>query len=126
MPSIEELRAMSIEELTIEADFVSEELPISKVIGKMKDLDVYEIFVQCGERIGIINVRSILEATHIASTKAGSVALFPPRVTASDSVGKVSEFMGDHRLRSIPVWKGRRVVGQINALTIVNSLVDYL
>jgi CBS domain-containing protein len=124
--SIEKLRATKIEELTTEADFVSEELPISKVIGKMRDLDIYEIFVQCGERIGIINVRSILEATHIATTKAGSIALFPPRVAISDSVGKVSEFMGGHRLRSIPVWEGRRVVGQINALTIVSSLVDCL
>lgn len=126
MPSIEQLRVMRIEELTTNTDFVSDELSISKIIGKMRDLNVYEIFVQCGERIGIINVRSILEATHIGSTKAGSIALFPPRVTTSDSVGKVSELMGGHRLRSIPVWEGRRVVGQINALTIVSSLVDSL
>jgi len=126
MDSLEDLRSSMIDRLTTEAVMLSDDSPISKIIGSMRDLDVYEVLVECGERIGIVNVRAILEATDIASTKAGSIAVFPPKVSATDSVGRVSELMSEHRLRSLPIWEGRRVVGQITALSIMRSLADHL
>ena len=126
MASLEQLKSIRIEGLTTKAVLLPDHSPISKIIGRMRDLDVYEVFVECGERVGMVDVRSILEATDIASTKAGSLAIFPPRVTGTDSVGKVSELMDKHRLRSIPVWKRRKMVGTINALTIMHSLADCL
>ena len=126
MDSLEELRSSTIGSLATEAVILSDESPISKIIGKMRELDVYEVLVQCGERIGIINVRSILEATNITSMKAGSIAIFPPRVSAEDSVGKLSQLMSEHRIRSLPIWEGQRVVSQITALSIMCALVDQL
>ncbi len=126
MSSIGDLRNRRIGELTTEEFLISEDLPISKVIGRMRNLDLYEVFVHCGDRVGIVNVRSILEATNIAATKAGSIAIFPPRVERKDSVRKVSELMSTHRLRTLPVWEGRKLVGQINAMEIMRPLVDCL
>ncbi len=126
MVSLEQLRSVRIESLTTEAFLLSDNSPISKIIGRMRDLDVYEVFIDSGERVGIVNVRSILEATDISSTKAGSLAIFAPRVSETDTVGKVAELMSKHRLRSLPVWENGKTVRQINALTIMRSLVDCL
>jgi len=126
MVSLEQLRSERIGGLTTEAEFLPDNTPISKIIGRMRNLYLYEVFIESGEKVGIVNVRSIMEATDILSTKAGSLAVSPPRVYGTDSVGKVSSLMSKHRLRCIPVWEDGKPIGQITALSIMRLIVDYI
>lgn len=97
-------------------------MPISKVIGTLKDLNVYEAFIEDNGKIGMVTTRDILRISSITTEKAGSLAFYVPKLTPRSTVGEAARLMMDYRIRSLPVMKDNTFVGEVRALSIINAI----
>jgi len=120
--SLKELGRTMVSKLYDEANIVSPELPISKVAGILRDKGVYEVFVQIGDRVGMISTRDILKISNRTKRMVSSTVRYVPKISLNESVENAARIMEQYRFRALPIVENKKIVGQINALAIIKSL----
>ena len=61
---MESLRASRIDRFRSEPIIVSSETPISEVMGILEQRGAYEVFIQDGDKVGMITIRAV-SYTHL-------------------------------------------------------------
>ncbi len=97
--------------------------PISKAIGLMRDSTTHEAFLGEDSRTAIVTLRDILDSRDITQTKISSIMHYVPRLGPESTFGDAASLMFDHRIKSLTVYKGPRLLGQISCLSIVQELM---
>jgi CBS domain-containing protein len=97
---------------------------ISKIIGVMTDKNVYDVFMPLSDNnIASINIRDLLDARDITSTRPSTLGKIVPLLSLDDTVGHAARIMSYYRLRALPIGsKGLQLVGQISAKGLVKSI----
>jgi CBS domain-containing protein len=98
--------------------------PLSRVIGSLKESEAYEAFVEEEEQTGVVSLRDILNSSDQLETKLSTLVRYIPRLAPGNTVGDAAALMHEHRIRSLPVYKARELIGQITSPTIVGKLLD--
>ena len=97
---------------------------VSKVIGFLRNTRLYEAFIEDGESTALVAVRDILGASSIDKTRLSNLMYRIPRLSPGDTVRRAATLMHDLRVRSLPMYEGRRLLGQVTAPSIVARLLD--
>ncbi|WP_455364453.1 CBS domain-containing protein [[Eubacterium] cellulosolvens] len=116
------LNKMRVEELKTELITASPLDSLTKIIGMLREKNAYEVFVAAGPKIGMVNIRDILKATHIHTRKASSIVIQIPTLNPKSAVAEAAGLMTRYRVRALPIVKEREIVGEITALSICKAL----
>ncbi|UCH02145.1 MAG: CBS domain-containing protein [Candidatus Bathyarchaeota archaeon] len=95
---------------------------ISKIVGLLRDHNIYEIFLEYDGKIGVVTTRDILKVSNITSEKATSLAFFVPKLYTNSTIGESARLMMDYRIRALPVLEDNKFIGVIHATSIINSI----
>lgn len=95
---------------------------LPKIIGLLGERGIYEIFLPESTRCGMISARDVLKTTNIEATKPSAIMSYVPVLNKESLVGEVARLMADYRIRAVPISDGRKMVGQVNCITILNRL----
>jgi len=120
--SLKESGRGTVSKLYDEANIVSPELPISKVAGILREKGVYEVFTQIGDRVGMISTRDILKISNTTKRMVSSTVRYVPKISLNETVENAARIMEQYRFRALPIVENKKIVGQINALSIIKSL----
>jgi CBS domain-containing protein len=101
---------------------LSPDTTLSKVLGLLRDREVYEVFMPEGTRCGMISERELLKAPNLETTKISAMVTYIPSVPKETSVGEVARLMADYRVRAAPISDGRKIVGQVNCASLLKEL----
>jgi CBS domain-containing protein len=83
-----------------------------------------EAFVDDGDSTTcIISMRDLLNVTSL-NTKLASIMHQVPRLGPNNTVSDAATLMHEYRTRSMPIYKERKLVGEITSPTIVAKLLD--
>ncbi|MHB8568386.1 MAG: CBS domain-containing protein [Nitrososphaerales archaeon] len=118
------LKATNAEEFLLPARTINPSEPISKVIGRLKESNSYEAFIEENDRTAIITLRDILNVKSITTTKVSSIMHYLPRLTLSATVGEAARIMFEYRVRSVPIYNGSKLKGEISCKSIVDLLME--
>ena len=100
---------------------------ISKIIGILKERNAYDIFIHlAGTAVIGINIRDILSARDISSTKPSMLGKRIPTLTDRDNIGHTARIMSLYRLRALPVIESHHgdIIGQISARGIMKAMYN--
>jgi len=114
----------SIKDLVSEAAIVEPLMPISKVVGLMKESDSYEVFSHIGGKIGTVTIRDLLKAKNLTDTKVETFLNFVPKLPINADLFQVAKVLADYRLRALPVIQGDKIIGKFDVRAIVNEAKD--
>lgn len=120
----EELRLLSVSALLSPAKIFSPKDPVSHVIGYLRDSNLNEAFVEEKENTTVATMRNILGVQNIKTAKISSVTSHVPRLNLNNTVGDAALVMFEHRVRSLPVYEGSKLIGQITSQLILRRLMD--
>ena len=95
---------------------------LSRILGILREREVYQVFLPEGVRCGMISEREILKETNIELTKPAAVTRYIPVVREEALVGEVARLMADYRIRAAPVSNGRKIIGQVNGTALLGEL----
>jgi len=97
---------------------------VSKAIGYLKESKSKEAIVDEGDgRAWVVSLRDLLNVNTL-DAKLSSVTTQVPRLGPNNTIGDVATLMREFRTRSMPVYKERRLLGQVTAPSIVAKLLD--
>lgn len=96
---------------------------VSEVIGFMKEKGSFEAFVEDGDRTLIVTVRDLLNLSSL-DTRLSKLMHQVPRLGTEDLVSDVASLMLEYRIRSMPVYEGARLAGQVNSPVIVAKMME--
>ncbi len=126
--SLKDIRTKEIKELVENPVLTKDDLPISKIVGRMMKENTHEVFIQLPDdkSVSCVNIRDILLATNSESLKSSMVKVTVPSLTEDDSIGNAARIMSLHRLRSLPVINSdsKEVIGQISSRRIIKYIYD--
>jgi CBS domain-containing protein len=109
-------------------DFVSKAVviepltPISKVIGLMKENDSYEVFLNVGDKVGMVTIRDLLKAKSFTDTRVESFVNFVPKLLASADLFQAAKVMADYRLRALPVINNDEIIGKVDVKAVIKEV----
>lgn len=95
---------------------------LSRILGILREREVYEAFLPEGARCGMISERELLRETNIELTKPAAVIRYIPVIRREALVGEVARLMADYRIRAAPVSNGRSIIGQVNRTALLGKL----
>ena len=121
---MESLRASRIDRFRSEPIIVSSETPISEVMGILEQRGAYEVFIQDGDKVGMITIREILKASDISGMKASSLMFYVPKLSPDDTVRKAAKLMNDYRLRALPVIEDGRIEYAVTTRTLCEAFLS--
>jgi CBS domain-containing protein len=99
---------------------------MSKLVGTLRDRNIYEAFVQNNDAIGLITVRDLLNVRDIESTKIASAMHRVPKLRADSRVQEAAQIMFDYRIRSVPIVDNKNnVTGQVTSFSIIEKMVGH-
>lgn len=120
----DELMLTPATELLTEATALKSTDPVSKAIGLLNESGLMEAFADDGDgTTGIVTMRDLLNVDNL-NTKIASVMHKVPRLGLTDSVGDAAALMREFRTRSVPVYKGKKLTGQVTSPSIVARLLE--
>ena len=119
---VEELRAQPVDSFLSRLVELPAESSLTKIIGLLRERDLYEVFLPEGKRCGMISARDVLMTTNVEATKPSALMSYVPVLHRESQVGEVARLMADFRIRAVPISDGRKIVGQVNCITILNKL----
>ena len=97
---------------------------MSRVIGYLKESKVGEALVDDGDASTcIVSIGDLLNMASL-NTKIAKVMHQVPRLGPNNTVGDAATLMHEHRARSMPVYKQKRLIGQITSLRVVAKLLE--
>ncbi|MDA4115222.1 MAG: CBS domain-containing protein [Thaumarchaeota archaeon] len=115
---------MSATDLLSEAEIFPSSGAVSKVIGYLKESKLTEAFVDDGDATTcIVSVNDLLNVTTL-ETKVSSLMHQVPRLGPNNTVSDAATLMREYRTRSLPIYRDRKLVGQITSPSIVAKLLD--
>jgi len=112
-----------VSELLTETRLFSANEPVSKVIGFLKESRQSESLVDDGDRTCSVSIRDLLNVQHL-DEKVSTLMHQVPRMNRNNNIGDAATLMYEHRARSMPVYDGRKLLGQVTSASIVAKLVD--
>ena len=122
---IEDMKAKDL----MSTDIVTAECtePLSELLGRMKEEDVYEIPVlEKGKLVGMVSYDVLLKRRQFPlSVEARSIMVSPPAVSADDNVAHVAEALLSSDMRAVPVTHKSRVVGMVSRGDIIRNIVEF-
>ncbi len=96
----------------------------SRVVGFFKETGQYEAFMEDGDKTAMVTVRDLLGVSDISKVKISSLMHQVPRLTPASTVGAAATLMHDYRIRSLPVYGKKTILGRISSVSIVEKLLD--
>ncbi len=96
---------------------------VSEVIGFMRETRSYEAVVEEGERTFIVTVRDLLDLSSL-DTRLSKLMHQVPRLGRQNTVSDAASLMLEYRTRSMPIYQGGKLVGQVTSPAIVGKLVE--
>jgi CBS domain-containing protein len=120
----DQLMRMPVTELLTEVEMFPSSDPVSKVIGYLSDSKLREAFVDDGDASTcIVSIRDLLNVTSLG-TKIAAVMHQVPRLGPNNTVSDAATLMHEYRIRSMPVYRERKLIGQITSPSVVARLLD--
>ncbi len=121
------MRSVDIGKLTVndlkeDSKIVEPDTPISKVIGIMRELGVYQVFTQEGDKVGMISMRDLLKVTNITTRKTSSTITYVPKITSTQGVLSAAGVMERYSVRALPIVEDHEIIGQISTISIARAL----
>ena len=101
---------------------------VSRIIGVMTDKNTYDVFMPLNDNnVASINIRDLLDARDITSTRPSVLGKTVPLLSLDDTVGHAARIMSYYRLRALPIGnKDQQLIGQISAKGLVKSIHNNL
>jgi len=93
------------------------------VVGYLRESILREALVDDGDSTGVVSVRDLLNVASL-STKISTVMHQVARLGPNNTVGDAATLMHEFRTRSLPIYKERKLLGQITSPSIVAKLLD--
>lgn len=122
--NIKDLRNLPVSEIISPAMSVEPEFPLPKVIGYLREHNLYEVFIDEKDRTGIVTLRALLDVQNIITTKLSTVASSVPRLALGNTLGDAAALMFEYRIRSMPVYEKGNLKGQITSNSIIEKLME--
>ena len=95
---------------------------ISEIIGLLRARNSYEVFIEERKRVGVITTRDLLSVRNINTRKSSSIIKHLPRITPVTTLGTAVKLMAEYRLRSFPIVQDDKVIGQVNAASVMERV----
>jgi len=115
---------MPVTELLTKAEIFPSGDPVSKVIGYLNESKLKEALADDGDsKTCIVSVRDLLNVTTL-DTKISAVMHQVPRLGPNNTVSDAATLMREYRTRSMPIYKEKKLVGQITSPSIVAKLLE--
>jgi CBS domain-containing protein len=114
---------MPVTDLLTEASIFPSSEPVAKVVGHLRESMLREALVDDGDATGVVSVRDLLNVASL-STKISTVMHQVARLGPNNTVGDAATLMHEFRTRSLPIYKERKLLGQITSPSIVAKLFD--
>jgi CBS domain-containing protein/ribosome-associated translation inhibitor RaiA len=95
---------------------------LSEIIGILEKNDIYEVFIENGDKVGVVSIRDVLRASDILGMRASSLMTVVPKLSPGDAVGRAAAFMSDYRLRTLPVGD-KKVDGAVTVQSLCQALL---
>jgi CBS domain-containing protein len=121
--TMEALKKIEAQELQTKPIIIPSDYTISKIIGVLKDLNVYEVFTVERNKIGMITIRDILKVSHLASAKPSSLINHPTKITPTTALSKIARILTDYSLRALPIVKDEEFTGAVKDKKILEVLL---
>lgn len=118
------LKTLSVEELITPVTTLQGSDSTSRVVGYLTESKAYEVFIEESERTAMVTIRDILNVRNLATTKLSTLMYYIPRLNPFNTVGDAATLMFENRIRSLPIYQGSELKGQITAQSIVTKLLE--
>ena len=116
------VRNMPVEGLMEPSIIISKDEPLSKIISTLIETGSYDVFIELSGKVAALNIRDIIGAKDIKTTRPSLVGKIIPELNRKSVVGESARIMSHYRMRTLPVVQNGRVEGQISAKRIVDSI----
>lgn len=120
--TLTDLRERSVKDLMEAPLVVDANTTISKVIGVLTEANKYELFVPLSNKIASVNIRDILGTRDIAGAKPSLIGKIVPSLSIESKLGYAARIMNHYRLRALPIVQHNKIIGQIDAKSIVEGI----
>jgi len=88
----------------------------------MVDRRAYQAFVEDGNSIRMITLRSLLDVSDLVNTKISKVSVAVPVMNESDKVGHAARVMAQYRIRAVPIADRGKFLGEVNSGTLLRIM----
>ena len=122
MIDLESLRKSKVEMFKSRPFTASPMSSLSEIIGILEKNDIYEVFIENGDKVGVVSIRDVLRASDILGMRASSLMTVVPKLSPGDAVGRAAAFMSDYRLRTLPVGD-KKVYGAVTVQSLCQALL---
>ena len=95
---------------------------LSEIIGILEKNGVNEVFIEDGDKVGVVSIRDVLKASENLGMRASSLMTIVPKLSPSDAVERAAAFMSDYRLRALPVGE-KKVDGAVTVQLLCRALL---
>jgi len=119
---MQNIKDLDVGSLKSEPVTVVSTLPVSKIIGTLKEFDAYEAFVVEASRIGMVTMRDLLQVKNVLTRKTSTLVTHVPKLTPEQKVGEAARIMSEYRIRALPITVGNDFVGVIQARSILTAM----
>ena len=113
---------MPVEGLMEPSIIISKDEPLSKIISTLIETDSYDVFIELSGKVAALNIRDIIGAKDIKTTKPSLVGKIIPELNRKSVVGEAARIMSHYRMRTLPVVQNGQVEGQVSARRIVDLI----
>ena len=120
MEAIKKIEAQEIQTAPL---IIPSTYTISKIVGVLKGLDAYEVFIIDGNKIGTITIRDVLRVSHLVSAKISSLVKYPTKLEPSTTLSRTARILTDYRLRALPIVDGDKFTGVVTEKKIIEALL---
>jgi CBS domain-containing protein len=127
---LERLKRLEVDRLLSSPIVFSPETPTSKIVGALKQVNGYEVFLEGTDKVRMVTLRDILRASNVTKTKAETLAFYVPKLQPKSSVYEAVRLMMEYHIRALPIVEDKEMLGSITARSIINvlnelNLLDY-
>lgn len=116
------VRNMPVEVLMEASIIISKDEPLSRIISTLIETDSYDVFIELSGKVAALNIRDIIGAKDIKTTRPSLVGKIIPELNRKSVVGEAARIMSHYRMRTLPVVQNGRVEGQVSAKRIVDLI----
>ena len=120
---MESLRRLDVSRFRSEPVILPPTATVSKVIGALRDLNAYEVFVPMSSKVGMITARDLLSVTNL-ETKVEALLKYVPRLAPTSTISEAARVMMDYRIRALPIVEDDEVAGEVKSLSILNAMME--
>ena len=119
---LKDIHSLKVNKVLSKPILVEPDETISKVIGKIKKNDVYDVFYFDGKKVLSTNIRTLLNSKNIARMKIEPFLYPIPHLTKSSPIQKAANIISHYRIRHVPVVENKKIVGVVPAKKILELI----